>query len=597
MRRGGGMPSRAGTGRGSPHAARLRAAPWTKYVDRQAAVLAEARRRLDEAELANAGTGRVLASVPRPTWLTATPPSFGELGEQVGRVLREAWRAAEEIREAARRDAAALLAEARACAGLDEVDRDSAETAVAGAPKSVKMARVDGSGPPVARAETTSARTFWRVLLVIVVAGIGLRVGYVLTVTQHDHGFYDAVFYEFEARSVVDGRGFVYPLPSSQADQPAADHPPLTVLALVPAAELPGNSRLWMRFTMVAFGAAVVLLVGLLGRGLAGSRVGLTAAAIAAVYANLWMNDGLLMSETLAALTTVAAVLLAYRYLRRPSWGLAGALGVMCGLAALARAELALLVVLLALPAAWIARRGIVPGLQACGAVLAGVVLVVGPWVGFNLARFQQPTFISTGDGFALLGASCGAAYHGPLQGLWDVTCLPAQAPRGDESTVNLDYRNQATSYLQGHLRDVPVVVLARLGRLLGVDNPAQIANYNAGEGRPRWASWLGIVSFLLLLPFAVGGFVWLRRQRMPRARPLLAPVWVVLVSAVVFYGTPRFRAPAEPIVVALAAVGGWALAAERRPALLAHLGADAGTPEPDAPQVVGAASPAGPAI
>jgi len=456
---------------------------------------------------------------------------------------------------------------------------------------------VEGTDPGAARVEATSTRTFWRVLLVIVVAGIGLRVGYVLTVTQHDHGFYDAAFYEFEARSVADGRGFVYPLPSSQTGRPAADHPPLTVLALVPAAELPGNSRLWMRFTMVAFGAVVVLLVALLGRGLAGARVGLTAAAIAAVYANLWMNDGLLMSETLAALTTLAALLLAYRYLRRPSWGLAGALGVLCGLAALARAELLLLVVLLALPAAWVAHRGVARRLQAGGVVVAGVVLVVGPWVGFNLARFEQPTFLSTGDGFALLGAGCATTYHGTLQGLWAVSCLPAQTPPGDESTLNLDYRNQATSYLQGHLSDLPAVVVARWGRLLGVDNPSQIADYNAGEGRPRWASWVGIVSFFVLFPFALGGFVWLRRRRV-RVWPLLAPVWVVLVSAAVFYGTPRFRAPAEPVVAALAAVGAWALVGRRRPELVPRtVGAGTSGRTEGADQVVGAASPAGPAI
>ena len=454
---------------------------------------------------------------------------------------------------------------------------------------------MDASGPPAGPREAVSARSFWRVLLLIVLAGIGLRVGYVLSVTQHDHGFYDAAFYEFEARSVADGRGFVYPLPSAQAGKPAADHPPLTVLALVPAAELPGNSRLWMRFTMVAFGTAVVTLIGLLGRALAGRRVGLTAAALAAVYANLWMNDGLLMSETLATLTTVAALLLAYRYLRRPTWPLAAALGAVCGLAALARAELVLLVPLLALPAGWVAHGTVGARLRAGGVALAGVVLVAGPWVGFNLARFQEPTLLSTGDGFALLGANCAATYHGPLLGLWAVGCFPATAPRGDESVVNLAYRDEATNYVRGHLSDLPAEVAARIGRLLGVYNPGRIARYDAGEGRPPWATYLGIASFLLLLPFAIGGFVWLRRRRV-RVWPLLAPVWVVLVSAVAFYGTPRFRAPAEPVVVALAAVGAVALLSRRRPGLMPDRSPnDARRSGGMADQAVGAASPAEP--
>ncbi len=461
--------------------------------------------------------------------------------------------------------------------------------------------RVEGSGQAAAREVGATSRRFWQLLLLIVLAGIGLRVGYVLTVTQFDHGFYDAAFYENEARSVADGHAFVYPLLAPQANHPAADHPPLTVLALVPAATLPGNStsRLWMRFTMVAFGALVVVLVGLLARSLAGARAGLVAAALGAVYANFWMNDGLLMSETLATLTTVAALVLAYRYLRRPTWQCGAAIGVACGLAMLARAELILLIPFLALPVAWVSHRRSEARLAALGVVLTGAVVVAGPWVGFNLARFKEPTFISTGDGYALLGANCSSAYNASLVGLWDLACFPTTPPHGDESQVNLAYRNQATSYMRSHVSELPIQVLARFGRLLGVYDPGLVARYNAHEGRPRWASYLGMASFLLLLPFAVGGFIWLRRRRV-RVWPLLAPVYVVLISGAVFYGTPRFRAPAEPVVVVLAAVAALALLGRWRPGWAPEtpgVRAARGRAQPTetSAQALVAASPAGP--
>ena len=41
-----------------------------------------------------------------------------------------------------------------------------------------------------------------------------------------------------------------------------------------------------------------------------------------------------------------------------------------------------------------------------------------------------------------------------------------------------------------------------------------------------------------------------------------------LLAAAVLFYGTPRFRVPGEPTVVALAAVGAAVVAARRWPAL-----------------------------
>jgi 4-amino-4-deoxy-L-arabinose transferase-like glycosyltransferase len=424
-----------------------------------------------------------------------------------------------------------------------------------------------------------TSRRFRRVLLLIVLGALAFRVGYVLIVTQYDTGFYDAVFYELEAKTVAEGRGFIVPLPGPYASGEAADHPPLTVAALVPAAELPGDSQLWMRFTMAALGSAVVALIGLLGRRVSGERIGLIAAGLAALYPNLWMNDGLLMSETLAALTTVAALLLAYRMRWRPTWRVAAALGAVCGLAALTRAELVLLVPFLALPVTWLSSRDHpLVRLRPVAVSIGAAALVMAPWIGFNLARFQEPTFLSTGDGIALLGANCGATFHGSGIGLWSPACLPAKAPRGDQSVQSLRDRNLATDYIRQHLSRLPVVVLARFGRLLGVYTPGQIARYNSAEGRPRWASYLGIASFWALLPFAIAGGIWLRRRRV-RIWLLFTPVWVVLMSAAVFYGNPRFRVPAEPTVMVLAAVGIAAVLSRRWPELGPEPSADAERP------------------
>ena len=67
------------------------------------------------------------------------------------------------------------------------------------------------------------------------------------------------------------------------------------------------------------FGTLLVLLVGLLGRrvGRAVPRVnadavGLVAAGIAAISPNIWVNDGLVMSETLTGVAVVGACLLAF---------------------------------------------------------------------------------------------------------------------------------------------------------------------------------------------------------------------------------------------------------------------------------------------
>ena len=195
-------------------------------------------------------------------------------------------------------------------------------------------------------------RRFLVTLFLIVVAALAIRTTFVLGVTRYDRHFYDAAYYQLEADRVAFGGGFTDPfLPITHPRAPAmpsAQHPPLTVFVLTPVAWATNGNPLAMRFTMVVLGAFTVVLVGLLAREIAGDGVGLLAVGIAAVYPFLWVNDGLIMSETLTALTVAGALLLTYKLVRRPRLLTAAGLGAVCGLATLARAEVVLLAPLLA---------------------------------------------------------------------------------------------------------------------------------------------------------------------------------------------------------------------------------------------------------
>jgi len=121
---------------------------------------------------------------------------------------------------------------------------------------------------------------------------------------------------------------------------PTTEKPPLypTVLALPSWLGL--DSYAAHRVVSCLLGASAIVLIGLLGRRVGGTRIGLVAAAIAAVYPALWMLDSSLRSESLY-LPLIALVLL-LTYARRFVW-----LGVALGLAALTRSEALLLVPLL----------------------------------------------------------------------------------------------------------------------------------------------------------------------------------------------------------------------------------------------------------
>jgi 4-amino-4-deoxy-L-arabinose transferase-like glycosyltransferase len=421
--------------------------------------------------------------------------------------------------------------------------------------------------PPLSNVSAASpamtTRRFALALLVIAGAGLALRVTYVLTVTQDENSAYDAFYYMSEAETVGDGRGFVTPF----GDEENADHPPLTVLALAPIARATDGSELAMRLTVSVVGVGVVVLIGLLGRAVAGARVGLLAAAIAALYPNLWMNDGIVMAEAFAALTVAGTLLATVFLVRKPSWRLALAAGVGCGLAMLARGELVLLIPLVLFPAVLIARNTSWRARVGLAGIAVGIaVLVVSPWIAYNLSRFDEPVLLSNGDGAVLLGSNCDDVYSGSVIGYWSLDCSVAVPMLGrDRSEVAEEQRDAAFEFIGDHARRLPVVVAARVGRTWSLYAPRQVAALSQGEGRPYGLSLVGVLAFWLLAALAIFGALRLRRD--PVLVPLLGPFVLVTIVAAAFYGAVRFRVPAEVPLVVLAALGIDQLAARLRPA------------------------------
>jgi 4-amino-4-deoxy-L-arabinose transferase-like glycosyltransferase len=435
---------------------------------------------------------------------------------------------------------------------------------------------------------------FGRVLLVIVAVAFGVRVAYVAIAkagpcpvvladgtrvgsspSKCVRG--DELFYNAEANYVADGHGFNEPLSvfthPGEKPPPAADHPPLTVFVLTPVSWLAEHPPLsWVikepledhvrehRYAMVLLGTLLVGLIGLLGRRVGGDTVGLVAAGIAAVSPNIWVNDGLVMSETLTALTVTIAMIGALWWRERPSLRRAALVGVGCGFAVLARVEFLLLLPLLALVVAFTLPRAWAQRWKQALVVVATAVVVMAPWVGFNLARFEDPTFVSTNDGLTLVGANCATVYSGNATGFWNLACADNPGP-GDQSQVSARLRRRGLSFAKDNASRVPLVVLARLGRTWSLFRPADMVKINTGEDREEWVTRLGLVAYYPTLLFAIVGVVSLARRR---ARAvlwvLLVPVVIVTLNTVITYGQTRFRAGAEPSLALLAAVGGVAL-------------------------------------
>jgi 4-amino-4-deoxy-L-arabinose transferase-like glycosyltransferase len=451
--------------------------------------------------------------------------------------------------------------------------------------------------PAASTSPSTPSRrvgTFGIGLAIITVVGLAGRVTSVLA-TRGDTdlcGFDlcgDALWYSAQAHVIGRGHGF-----TSFTDHlvPTADHPPLTPLVLAPISAVLGGDTspvTAQRLMMALLGAAVIVAMGFLGRkvgGRHGTGVGLLAAGIAALNANFWMNDIIVMSETIGTLGIVVVLLLVYRFVDRPSIGRAAAVGVVIGVTMLARAELALLLPVTFAPMALWARdigvRARIGRIALAGVCVLAVLL---PWTVYNIGRFDKPVLISTNDGLTLVGANCDDVYGvndpGGI-GFWSLRCAEVLRERfpvdADQSVVAAGYREIGIDYITDHKRLVPKVIAYRIGRALGVYAPADMTWLNQGEGRSQWGSWVGMVQWYLLVPVAVAGAVVLRRRRVP-IWPLASTAIVVLITVVAFYGIVRFRLPLDVAVVVLAAVAIDALVRRLRGAPDEPSAVDADTP------------------
>src|SRR3954465_10688567 len=65
----------------------------------------------------------------------------------------------------------------------------------------------------------TAARRFWRILLLIVLAPLALRAGYVLLAKRHEPALGDQIYYVAQANTLARGDGFTDPRDRPQTAQ------------------------------------------------------------------------------------------------------------------------------------------------------------------------------------------------------------------------------------------------------------------------------------------------------------------------------------------------------------------------------------------
>src|SRR3954464_7489876 len=307
-------------------------------------------------------------------------------------------------------------------------------------------------------------RRFAQSVAVVAVCGGFLPLADLLTVARHTVGIGDWWFYHWQANLIADGRGFLDPFQLLQHHAvPSAGHPPLYPLLLAGLSKLGLTTTLWHRSLGVLLGMISIVLIALIARRVAGPKAGLAAAIIAAIYPIFIGADADLMAETLYGPLIAGALLTALALREQPRATTAALLGALLALAALTRSEGLIFVPLLAMPVAWgAAREG---RALRVGAVLAGCVVVLAPWMIRNAMTFDRFVPISTNDATVAAGANCARTYHGVDTGGWNIQCI-SQRTSTEDSVQAAKWRHEGTQYAAHHLGRLPVVVVVRFLRV-----------------------------------------------------------------------------------------------------------------------------------
>jgi 4-amino-4-deoxy-L-arabinose transferase-like glycosyltransferase len=376
----------------------------------------------------------------------------------------------------------------------------------------------------------------------------------------------DAYFYHYAANLLVAGHGFLNPYyyypHGAHREVQSASFPPLFIwLVAIPSA-VGLKTFLVERVWCCILGAAAIVVVGYTGREIGGRRVGLIAAFLLAVYPNIWMSDQLALSESIAPLLVAGVLLFSYRFWKDPSVKRAIWLGLSLGIAMLGRDELTALVVFLVVPLVLLAKTlSWKRRFAVLGITLLATGLVVAPWVGYNMSRFQKPVFISTGLGVTLASSDCAQTYSGSQEGYWSMKCAlkyasePSVNTHADESVEGAELQHLALNYVRAHENRLIPVTLAKVGRAFGFFHPfEQIELDTYIETRPYHWALVGLGMYYVLFALSLGAAVILRRRRIPQF-PLWAIGLVVVCSCALTFGQTRYRTTFEVSLVLMASV------------------------------------------
>jgi 4-amino-4-deoxy-L-arabinose transferase-like glycosyltransferase len=401
-----------------------------------------------------------------------------------------------------------------------------------------------------------------RWLLAIVLAGIALRIAWVLYAAREPRGFHDPTLYGVFAGRIADGDGYTGANGQATAYYPVGYPGALgAIVWLVRLTPFPDNIPKTAAVFNLVLGVGSVLLTFEVGRRLFNNRIGLLSAGIVALWPNLIFHTAVMLTETLFNFLVMASVLLVVAIptaTRRIGWKRMAAFGVLLGLSAFVR-PISLFFLPVLLLVLVVARWRL--ALRYVGVATLAVVILLVPWTIRNVQATHSFVFISTN-----LGDNLCMSRHEGATGAFQSS--PACLVSG-KGTTTPDYEvkanrtniRRATQFVRDHPLHEGRLVFLRAYHTIKNDHDGLAASESYGSDRfipsglrrgLEIAADVYFFAALVLALLAVPAFV--RRDRPWHLFFLLAAVALV-VQPLIFFGDPRFHIPVLPFLAVLAAV------------------------------------------
>lgn len=408
-----------------------------------------------------------------------------------------------------------------------------------------------------------------------------LRIAWAIYATTRPVVFRDPAIYQMLGESIANGDGYSYYIPDGGlvpgGVYPTAYFPPGYPLFLGVLFWLFDLLPFDVSHLGIATGANAVVstltvpLVFALGRRLNGVTAGLVAAAAIALLPNTIYNTGVALTESLFLPMLVLLVLLAVPtpdVVRAPGTARVLAVGVLFAATALVRP-----VSLLLLPAfVFLWWPGSVKvALKRTALLVAGAAVVILPWTVRNAISMDSPVLISTNLGDNLcMGYNDEAT--GAFVGLPDQCDGHQDVPRPRyEILRQSDNIDTSLEFIREHPTKLPSLVFWRGFYTLSEDHDGleAVQDYYDVNWMPRRTeevlTALADGFYFGLAAFAVVGVVAVLRRRDGgrdrRQTFLLAVMFLSILSPLLTFGDPRFKAPLYPFLAlhaGLALVAAW---------------------------------------